>query len=123
MQSWMFDVPAPYRAYGRWWFAVEGLDRRCHGPYPTEPEALASREALFRRWVRRAASLGGDALRLADARWVVTLPDHAPCAGRPFVGEAIARAAPDPAAASDQLPTGGSERLGGTPPATQAPSR
>jgi hypothetical protein len=97
MRSWTFDVPAPYRAYGRWWFAVEGIDRRCHGPFPTEPLALAARESLFVRWVRRAASLGGHALRLADARWVVTLPDHAACAGRPFVGEAIARAAPEPA--------------------------
>jgi hypothetical protein len=115
MPTWSFEASAPYRAYGRWWFAIEGAARRCHGPFPSEEPALAAREALFRRWVGRARALGGEAVRLADSRWIVTLPEGVPCGGRPFVGEAIARAS--------ALPTDGSEASPGTPVESPALAR
>ena len=94
MPTWLFEAPTPYRAYGRWWFAVEGADRRCYGPYPSERSALDAREALFHRWRSRAEHLQGDLLRLTAARWIVTLPSGVPCAGQPFRGRAIATHTP-----------------------------
>lgn len=101
MPTWVFDAPVPYRAYGRWWFAIQGLERRCYGPFPSEPRALSAREALFRRWIQRATSLHGETVRLADTRWLVTLPPDTPCAGRPFHGQAIAHHDPLPAPPSE----------------------
>jgi hypothetical protein len=105
MPSWEFDAPVPYRAYGRWWFVIEGRTRQAHGPYPSEGGALAAREALFRRWVDRAAVLGGEALRLRDTVWVVTLPAGHPCGGRPFRGQAVAGHDPSPAGPPSKEPS------------------
>lgn len=97
MPSWLFDATRPYLAYGRWWFVIEGEERRTHGPYPTEATALDARLRLFQAWSGRARFLGGEALRLRDDRWLVTLPAGTPCAGKPFRGEAVARHGPDTA--------------------------
>jgi hypothetical protein len=91
MPSWLFEACRPNLSYGRWWFVVQGEERRSHGPYPTEAAALDARLRLFQAWAGRARFLGGEALRLRDDRWVVTLPEGTPCAGKPFRGEAVAR--------------------------------
>lgn len=94
MPSWLFEASRPTLAYGRWWFTVQGEERRSHGPFPTETEALERRLRLFQAWVQRARHLGGEALRLRDDHWVVTLPDGIPCAGKPFRGQVVARHTP-----------------------------
>lgn len=91
MPSYLFQAPEPYRSYDRWWFAIVGEERQCHGPFPSLDEALAARHALFRKWVARARHLTGEAVRIRDDEWVVTLPDSIPCAGRPFRAEPVAR--------------------------------
>lgn len=95
MPSWLFEACRPYLAYGRWWFTVEGEEKRTHGPFPSESIALERRHLLFQAWTRRARFLGGEAIRMRDDHWVVTLPDAVPCAGKPFRGEAVARHGPD----------------------------
>lgn len=97
MPSWLFDACRPYLAYGRWWFTITGEDKRSHGPFPTEGAALHARHHLFRAWAGRARFLGGEAVRLRDDQWVVTLPEGTPCAGRPFRGEVVARHGANPA--------------------------
>ena len=90
MPSWLFDASAPYASYQRWWFAIVGEDRRCHGPFPSQQAASEAKHVLFRKWVARARHLGGEAVRLRDDQWVVTLPPGVPCEGRPFRGGAVA---------------------------------
>ena len=102
MPSWLFDATAPYASYQRWWFAVVGEERRCHGPFASEQSASEARHVLFRKWVARARYLGGEAVRLRDDQWVVTLPSGVPCAGRPFRGATVARHGPEPVA--DDVP-------------------
>jgi len=97
MPSWLFEACRPYLAYGRWWFVIEGEERRSHGPFPSEGAALDARHQLFRAWSGRARFLGGEAVRLRDDRWVVTLPAGTPCAGKPFRGEVVARHGTTPA--------------------------
>jgi len=91
MPTWQFDVPAPTLTYGRWWFVIIGKERKSYGPFASEAEAQAGRQAMFVRWANRARDLGGEALRLQDDTWVVTLPDGVPCEGKPFQPRATAR--------------------------------
>ncbi|MFK7927328.1 MAG: hypothetical protein AB8H79_04020 [Myxococcota bacterium] len=113
MPSFLFRVALPHLSYHRWWFTVSGQEDRSHGPYPTEQLAMDARFLLFRKWAGRAKHLGGDALRLRDDEWLVTLPPTVPCAGLPFRGEAVAQAsavAPRPQQpTSADIPTGQSD--------------
>lgn len=104
MPSFLFLASDPHLSYNRWWFTILGEERRSHGPYPTEAAAARARLELFRKWAARARGLGGEALRLRDDRWLVTLPDGIPCAGRPFRSQAVAHASP-----VADIPTGQSE--------------
>lgn len=103
MPTWLFQAPPPYRAYGRWWFAIQGAQRRCHGPFSSEPPALQARHELFQRWRHRAEALNGEVMRLTDTQWIVTLPSGVPCAGQPFQGQAIAGHTPEATACVNSM--------------------
>ena len=94
MPSWEFRSSKPYYAYERWWFSIQGTEKRTHGPYADLDTASQARLVLFQAWASRARALGGDAVRLEADRWVVTLPEGVPCSGRPFQGQSIAKHAP-----------------------------
>ncbi|MFT7521140.1 MAG: hypothetical protein ACI9MC_003291 [Kiritimatiellia bacterium] len=84
MRSWLFLLHPPYLAYERWWFAIEGQDRVCHGPFIDEKATGLAQLALFKRYEARARTLRGDVVRLTASRWLVTLPADVPCQGQVF---------------------------------------
>jgi hypothetical protein len=90
MPTWQFDAPPPVLTYGRWWFVIVGKERKSFGPFSSQADAESGRQALFRRWAARACGLGGEAVRLQDDTWLVTLPEGAPCEGRPFTPRPVA---------------------------------
>jgi hypothetical protein len=93
LTDWMFSVDRPDLGPAGWGFRV---DRRWHGPYGSEAEAGAAREALFRRWQAAAAARGGWCWRSTAVRWVVTVPVGVAVGGAPMRHDPCTRHAPLP---------------------------
>ena len=60
-----------------WWFEVHAAQRLRYGPFATESDCRAQREALFQQWNRSARRRGGWVWMSTRYHWCITLPEEA----------------------------------------------